>query len=126
MHELAVCESILRQVLTVASSRKAARVGRITLRIGPLAGVEPDLLRAAFPLIAAGSTCAGSTIEIEEISVVVVCRICGSTSRVRPNRLLCASCFAWRVSVVSGDEMLLASVELFDGPPSDREEFLGV
>ncbi|MEJ1975499.1 MAG: hypothetical protein WDN49_04855 [Acetobacteraceae bacterium] len=40
---------MLQQVLAVASSQGAGNVGRITLRIGPLAGVEPDLLRRAFP-----------------------------------------------------------------------------
>ena len=112
MHELAICQSVLDQAAAVAALRRAAGVGRITLRIGRLAGVEPDLLRHAFPLVAAGTSCEGAVLDIEHSPVTVCCRQCGATSDVLPNRLLCGACGAWRETVVSGEEMLLASVEL--------------
>jgi hydrogenase nickel incorporation protein HypA/HybF len=120
VHELAICQSVLSQALAVAASREAAGVARITLRIGKLAGVEPDLLRHAFPLVAAGTPCEGAVLDILDSPVAVCCRRCGATSAVPPNRLLCAACGEWRVSVVSGEEMLLASVELLtrERPPA--------
>jgi hydrogenase nickel incorporation protein HypA/HybF len=122
MHELAICRSMLQQVLAIAASNDMPAVGRITLRIGPLAGVEPGLLRAAFPIVAAGTPCEGATIEIESMAVRVLCRHCGSTSIVRPNCLLCASCGDWQVALLSGDEMLLASIESMDPPFSKQKE----
>lgn len=122
MHELAICQSVLREVLAVASSRNRQQIGQITLRIGPLAGVEPALLRIAFPLVAAGTPCEGAMLEIEETSVRVRCQMCGSTSDVPPNRLLCANCGTWRVTVVSGDEMLLANVTLGETPTVEERE----
>ncbi len=121
MHELAICQSVLRQVLAVAASHNARHIGRITLRIGPLAGVEPDLLRSAFPLVAAGTSCEGAMIEIEATPVEVRCRICAAISNARPNRLLCESCGTWRVTLVSGDEMLLARIEMLDAPPAEEQ-----
>jgi hydrogenase nickel incorporation protein HypA/HybF len=112
MHELSICEAILRQVSAVAQTERAARVIRITLRIGPLAGVEPDLLRAAFPLVAAGTCCADVRLEIETAAVRVACRLCGAVSRALPNRLLCGACGSWRVALLEGDEMRIESVEL--------------
>jgi hydrogenase nickel incorporation protein HypA/HybF len=114
MHELAICDSVLQQALSVAHIRGARQIGGITLRIGPLAGVEPALLRAAFPLVAAGTACEHATLEIETLPVRVYCPACEATSPVQANRLLCAECGAWRVELVSGDEMLLAHVELLD------------
>jgi hydrogenase nickel incorporation protein HypA/HybF len=114
MHELAICQALLRQVLEVAEDRGSRRIGQIKLRIGPLSGVEPELLKTAFPLVAAGTPCEGAIIEIMDIPVRVRCQICGSTSQVRCNRLLCMDCGTWRVTLVGGDEMLLASVELSD------------
>jgi hydrogenase nickel incorporation protein HypA/HybF len=122
MHELAICHSVLRQVASIAANHGARHVGRITLRIGPLAGVEPDLLRLAFPLIAAGTVCDGAIIEIEHTPVQVRCKDCSAMSDVRPNRLLCASCGTWRVTLVTGDEMLLARVELLDMLAAQPEE----
>jgi hydrogenase nickel incorporation protein HypA/HybF len=122
MHELAICGSVLMQVLAVAASHDGAAVGRITLRIGPLAGVEPDLLSAAFPIVAAGTLCDGAILAIEGIDVQVRCRGCGAISVVRPNRLLCAGCGAWQVTLLGGDEMLLASVEILDAPRPRQKE----
>jgi hydrogenase nickel incorporation protein HypA/HybF len=122
MHELAICQALLRQVLAVAANRCSRRIGRIKLRIGPLSGVEPALLKSAFPLVAAGTPCEGTIIEIEEIPVRVRCRICGSTSQARSNRLLCTDCGTWRVTLMSGDDMSLASVELQDAQTAKKSE----
>ena len=122
MHELAICESVLRQVLALAEAHKAGRVGRICLTIGPLAGVEPQLLLNAFPLVAAGTLCEAAEVEIESSAVRVECTICGASSGAKPNRLLCAACGNWRVALVSGDEMLLRRVELFDFEPIQLRE----
>jgi len=122
MHELAICQALLRQVLEVAENRTSQRVGRIKLRIGPLSGVEPGLLKSAFPLVAAGTLCEGTIIEIEDIPVRIRCQICGSTSQTRLNRLLCTDCGAWRVTLISGDEMLLATVELLDAEALNKWE----
>jgi hydrogenase nickel incorporation protein HypA/HybF len=117
MHELAICQSVLRQVLAVATAREAGRVVRITLRIGPLAGVEPALLQSAFPIVAAGTCCARASLDIEAAAVVVHCQICGATSDATANRLLCGDCGTWRVRLLSGDQMQLASIDLFDEEP---------
>jgi len=112
MHELAICESVLRQALEVAASHGSSHVSRITLCIGPLAGVEPHLLLQAFPLAAAGTVCAGAAIEIKSAAVRVECAVCGAASAALANRLLCAACGNWRVALISGDEMRLDSIEL--------------
>ena len=54
MHELSVCQEIVMQVERIARERQA-RVSSITLRIGPLSGVEPALLQQAYPLASAGT-----------------------------------------------------------------------
>ena len=112
MHELAICQSILAQAVAIATTNRATRVTRITLRIGPLAGIEPHLLRAAFPLAAAGTACAGARLAIATTPVRVQCQLCGAASHVRPNRLVCGACSTWRVTVLEGDEMRLDSVDL--------------
>ncbi len=115
----------MRQVLTMSASSDVP-VGRITLRIGPLAGVEPELLLRAFPLIAAGTLCAEAELTIEAVPVRVRCQLCRATSDVRPGRLLCAGCGAWRVTVISGDEMHLAGVALMAAPAADVREKMNV
>jgi hydrogenase nickel incorporation protein HypA/HybF len=90
-------------------------VARITLELGPLAGVAPRALRAAFPLAAIGTCCEGAELVIKISVVRVSCRACGTVTEVRPNRLLCASCGTWRVAVVAGSEMRIESLDLLHG-----------
>lgn len=112
MHELSVCQALLAQVERVVGEHQAHAAGRIILRIGPLAGVESRLLREAFPIASAGSVAENAELLIEELPLRVRCDTCGAESDAQPNRLLCGVCGDWHTRLISGDEMVLASVEL--------------
>ena len=112
MHELAVCQGLLRQVERVAADNGARSVERILLRVGALSGVEPPLLERAFEIARMGTLAEGAELHIDSGPVVVKCRQCGASSAVLPNRLLCGQCGAWQVNVTEGDELLLLSVDL--------------
>jgi hydrogenase nickel incorporation protein HypA/HybF len=114
MHELSVCLSLLREVERIAGEHRAGRVTKIVVTVGPLSGVEPDLLRNAYPLAVAGTVAEHAEFVIAVSEIVVRCSQCGTESRARPNRLLCGECGDYRTNLVSGDEMVLQSVELDD------------
>ena len=114
VHELAICEAVLKQALDIAAEQNARHIGRITLHIGPLTGVEPDLVRLAFPLVAAGTACEDAVLEIEPLSVNMRCPIWGALAEFASNRPLCAQCATWCADLISGDEHLLARIELQD------------
>ncbi|MDX1500259.1 MAG: hydrogenase maturation nickel metallochaperone HypA [Woeseiaceae bacterium] len=118
MHELSVCLALMEQVAAVAGLHRATGVSRIVLDVGPLAGVEPELLKKAFPLAAAGTAAAGAALDIRETDVVVRCSQCERESRATANRLLCAHCGDYRTRIVSGDELVLARVELENVRPT--------
>jgi hydrogenase nickel incorporation protein HypA/HybF len=112
MHELSVCQALIEQVQNVARANNAAAVSRVVLRIGPLSGVEPKLLEQAFPLARAGTVAAEAALEIESLPIRVRCERCGAETNASANRLLCGQCGDWHTQLLSGDELLLASVEL--------------
>ena len=112
MHELSICQGLLRQVQQVATDNNARSVELIRLRIGGLSGVEPPLLERAFEIARAGTIASEAVLEIEEGPVVVKCRECGASSAVAVNRLVCQYCGEWRVNVIEGEELLLLSVEI--------------
>ena len=112
MHELAVCQAMMSQVETIASQHRAVRVTSITLGIGPLSGVEAQLLQHAYPIASAGTVAEGAELLIESTPIRVHCRACGEDSDALVNRLVCGRCGDWRTELLSGDEMLLVSVEL--------------
>ena len=112
MHELAVCQQLLLQVDQIAKEQNARLVESITLRIGPLSGVEAHLLTQAFPLAAAGSIAEDAELIIESLPIRVSCQTCGVETDALPNKLVCGACGDYHTQLISGDEMLLASLSL--------------
>ncbi|MCJ7592654.1 MAG: hydrogenase maturation nickel metallochaperone HypA [Woeseiaceae bacterium] len=112
MHELSVCLSLLQQLETIARQHNAASVDQVFLKVGPLSGIEPELLRKAYPLAVAGTVAEAAELFIEYGEVIVTCTECGAESPAKPNRLLCAACGDFRTRLISGDEMTLQRVEL--------------
>ena len=112
MHELSVCQGMLTQVEAIALQHQARGVSSITIRIGPLSGVEPDLLQHAFTVARAGTVAAEAILLIERLTIRVRCEQCGAETDAASNRLLCGICGDWHTQLISGDELILASVEL--------------
>lgn len=118
MHELSVCLSLLDQVRAIAHEHDAGAVTRIEVKVGPLSGVEAELLQHAYPLAVAGTIAENAELVIETADIVVRCDQCGVESAAAANRLLCGSCGDYRTSIVSGDELILQRVELDEQSPS--------
>jgi len=112
MHELAICQSLINQVEGIALQHRAKSVSLIVVGIGPLSGVEAQLLKNAYPIASAGSVAENTELVIEYLPVKVKCNNCGCESDALPNKLVCKQCGNWQTSLVSGDELLLMSVEL--------------
>jgi hydrogenase nickel incorporation protein HypA/HybF len=110
MHELSICLALVDQVERLADAHAATGVEQIRLAIGPLSGVESDLLKHAFPLAAAGTRAEHAELVIGTRPVVVRCTVCETESEVASNRLVCGRCGDYRTRLVSGDEMLLEQV----------------
>jgi hydrogenase nickel incorporation protein HypA/HybF len=112
MHEFSICQSILSQVKSIAHEHAADSVQRIILHIGPLSGVEPQLLMQAFPLASAGTIAEEATLVIESLPIRVRCQACEQESEAVANNLSCRHCGHYQTRLLSGDELLLAKLEL--------------
>ncbi|RCV86006.1 hydrogenase maturation nickel metallochaperone HypA [Vreelandella rituensis] len=112
MHELSLCRSLLRQILEVAEQHRVLAVTVVRLQVGPLSGVEPELLKTAFPLAAAGTLAESAKLNLTATCIEVYCGSCKKRSRAASNQLSCTSCGSCSTQLVSGDELILESVEL--------------
>ncbi len=112
MHELSLCNDLLSQVVAIAAQNNARSVESITVNIGALAGVEPLLLESAFAMICLGTVAENAQLIMQTPPVIVLCRQCGTESEVAANRLLCKACRSNETTLLSGDELILASVAL--------------
>ncbi len=117
MHELSICQALIKQVAVIAKQHNADEVSRILVQIGPLAGVVPELLERAFFVANKNTIAEHSVLVIESLPIRVSCDQCGAQTDAQANRLLCGKCGDWHTKLLSGDELLLASVELTTSTP---------
>jgi hydrogenase nickel incorporation protein HypA/HybF len=118
VHELSICQALIDQVEALASKEGAAQVVQVRIGIGPLSGVEPQLLEQAFQLARAGSIAATANLLIDHLPIRVSCSQCGQESEAKVTNLACGTCGDWHTQLVSGDEMLLLQVELVREAPA--------
>lgn len=112
MHELAVCQSLIAQVEQTMQAHQPCKVESILVKIGPLSGVEADLLLNAFSIAKMGTLAENATLQIEQQDIRVHCAVCDQNYQVKINNLSCPECGNWRTQLISGNEMLLQSIEL--------------
>ena len=112
MHEMSICQALMDQVERIAGEQGASRVDKIVLSIGPLAGVEPELLSRAYEISRAQTIAENAELEIETGPIVVECRKCGASGEAGVSRLVCPSCGDWQVNLTQGDELLLLRLEV--------------
>lgn len=111
MHELSICQALISKIEEIAISR-SGQVRTVRVGIGPLSGIEPQLLENAYPLACAGTCAESSKLVIEPMNIRVRCHSCGAESVATANRLVCGKCGDWRTDLLSGDELLLLQIEL--------------
>ncbi len=103
-----------------------ARVTGIEVGIGPLSGVEADLLEDAFPFATAGTLADGAELRTRRIGVRVQCSSCAKESEARASRLVCGYCGDWRTTLVNGDELVLERIEMTGETALQSGEIYGV
>ena len=110
MHEYSIVSALVDQVEAQAAAHPGAKVRTVLVAIGAQAGVEAELLAAAFEAFRGGTVCADAVLEIVPRPARWVCPTC-KTELPRGARPRCVPC-ASAATMVSGDEILLQRIEL--------------
>ena len=115
MHELSVARDMVALIELQLAGAAPVRVTKVLLRVGPLSGVVPQALRFAYDAAVAGTSLAGSILQIDEVAPAVFCGRCGAERPLASvQRLRCPVCDAPTPDVVRGRELEVVSVEVVD------------
>ncbi len=110
MHEYSIVRALLQRVEAEARRHQASAVQRIRVRIGELAGVEPELLASAYACIRERTICRNATLDIEPVAAGWVCPRCDRPI-VAGGVLQCAEC-GTPARLAGGDEIVLEQIDL--------------
>lgn len=112
MHELSIALSMIDQIAEESEKRNGAAVHAVHLRIGVLAGIDPQALCFAYEMACEGTELAGSRLEIESVPLLVRCSQCGSTHAPDPQHVLCPQCVTPAQEILKGQELEVFALEL--------------
>ncbi len=112
MHEFYVVQNIIKSVEECLQNYPGKRVAKVVLLIGKFSGVEPELLKTALDFFKKGSVLEEAEVVLEIEELKLRCLECGEEFIKEKWDLTCPKCGSLRTEVISGDQMLLKSLEL--------------
>ena len=114
MHELGIVFYIIDDVKEVAAANAVTSVRRVTLDVGEVSGVVPELLQDAWRWACAREELMdGCELEVVEQQAVTLCESCGQEYPTVEHGKVCPRCGSERTYLKSGREVMIREIEAY-------------
>ena len=114
MHELSVAQEILEIVNQYVSDPKPNTVKSVKVKVGKLSNILTDSLTFCFDVITSDTPLSGVRLEVIQIPVKINCSGCNQESEIEPPVFACPICGNNQIKIISGTELWVDEIELFD------------
>ena len=112
LHEMSLCEGVLRILQEQARVQDYSRVLRVTLEIGELSCAVPESMELCFEAVTRGTLAEGATLEIVRTPGEAWCQDCQTAVPMKERISPCPHCGGFRMKVRSGDSMRVQQLEV--------------
>jgi hydrogenase nickel incorporation protein HypA/HybF len=112
MHELSIATSILEAVRKERRRLNDARITKVGVRIGELAGVDPEALNFSFEILVKGTDLEPLALDIEFLPRRHTCSECRHEFTVADYQFDCPACGSQATRCIGGDELELSYLEV--------------
>ena len=112
MHEMSLCEGIMRIIEDEARNKAFAKVKTVRLEIGALSHVEPEALKFCFDAVALHGLAAGAALEIVATPGTAWCLTCSKSVAISQRYDPCPQCGGYQLQVTGGEEMRITELEV--------------
>ena len=120
MHELGIVYHIIRDVENVARANGVRRVSSVTLLLGEVSGVVPDLLLDAWRWAADKKPITeGAELIVEPVEAVTHCEACGRDYATVEHGKTCPHCGSGETYLLQGQDVMIKQIETSDEDPAD-------
>lgn len=111
MHELSIVQNILDIAETEAKKNNAAKIIKIRLKIGEMAGVVVDSIRFCFESIKYNTIARDAELLIDHVPLTGRCKNCGVDFRIKDYQFICKNCNGNKVEIIGGKELQVEELE---------------
>lgn len=112
MHEYSLCQRLLDQTLSIAENNHATKIKHISLQIGPLTGMEPELIKSGFTHVAENTIASAATLSIVKEPFKILCKTCHRHSNLDSLVRTCPVCDSDNTQLLNGDVLTITNLEI--------------
>ena len=112
MHEMSLCESVVRILEDTARSQGFGRVKTVWLEVGALSGVEIEAMRFSFDAVTRGTLAEQAKLELIALPGRAWCMQCAKSVEVQQRFDACPTCGSYQLQVTGGDELKIKELEV--------------
>lgn len=112
MHEMSLCEGILRVIEEQAAQQRYTRVKTVWLEVGTLAGVEIEALRFGFEVVMRDSIARDARLEIIPVAAQAWCMACMKRVAIQQRFDCCPQCGGHQLQISGGYELRIKELEV--------------
>ena len=113
MHELALCDAMLKMVRQVVEDEELEGVNSITVEVGSLSGVVPRFIEDCWEAVIDGTEFENTVIKVESLIGTAKCLDCGAEFEADLNDLRCPECRGTKLTPLTGREMTIKEIEAY-------------
>jgi hydrogenase nickel incorporation protein HypA/HybF len=112
MHELSICQSILKTIEVELDNKDLANVREIHLKVGVLSNIDAELLKYVFEFTKADSSFQKAELYVEVVDILATCEKCVKSFKVENYKFVCPECGAPLSNITEGNELLINKIIL--------------
>ena len=110
MHELGICDALLKMVRSIAEEEALEEISRITVEVGSLSGVVPAYMSDCWEAVTDGTELQDVEFVVEELEGTARCMDCGEEFPADVNRLRCPNCGGEKLTPLTGRDLTLKEI----------------
>ena len=110
MHELGICDALLKMIRNIAKEEELEEIQRITVEVGTLSGVVPAYMTDCWEAVTDGTELDGVEFVVEELQGTARCLDCGEEFPADANRLRCPVCRGEKLTPLTGRDLTLKEI----------------
>ena len=111
MHELGLCDALLKNLREVAKENELEGVNSMSLEIGSLSGVVPKFMEDCWLAVIDGTEFADTKLIVTSVPGKARCFDCGCEFEVDLDNMLCPKCSGKHLVPLSGNDIIITQIE---------------